>query len=157
MSRCACFCLAILPLLGACQLARMQVSPALAAVQPLPVDRAHWRKPNDPLSFGTWRTARIDVGWGQYRSSSAPVTVRGDTTIDFQSYKQPYRIDVETGSGVITADCMERAEAVAYKDWSLDSGALKGIPPLHCSYAGAAEGEMELLEMPTIAGSEEGR
>lgn len=37
-------------------------------------------------------------------------------------FKQPYRIDVETGSGVITAD-----------------------------------GEMELLEMPTVAGSEEGR
>lgn len=158
MSRFACVCLAILPLLSACQLARMQVSPELATVEPFAVDRAlwHWRKPNDPLSFGSWRTTRIEVGWGKFRSSSVPVTTRGNTTIDFQSFTQPYRIDVETGSGPIWAECVARAEAVGYKDWSLDTGALQGIPPLHCWYAGAAEGEMELLEMPTIAGSEEG-
>ena len=157
MSRLACICLAILPLIGGCQLARMQVSPALAEVQPFAVDRAHWRKPNDPLSFGTWRSTHIDVGWGKFRSSQTPVTATGKTTIDFQSFTRPYRIDVATASGVVSAECVARAAAVAYKDWSLDSGALRGVPPLHCSYAGAAEGEMELLEMPTIAGSEAGR
>lgn len=157
MSRLICFCLAILPLLSACQLARMQVSPALADVQPFDVDRAHWRKPSDPLSFGDWRTTLIDVGWGKFRSKPTPVTLTGKTTIDFQSFERPYRIDVEANSGVISAECVARAEAVAYQDWSLDKGALQGIPPLHCSYWGAAEGEMELLEMPTIVGSEEGR
>jgi hypothetical protein len=156
MSRLLCFCLAILPLLSACQLARMQVSRDLADVEPLAVDRALWRKPSDPLSFGSWRTTRIDVGWGKFRSSAKPVTVTGKTTIDFESFERPYRLDVETNDGVISAECVARAEAVAYKDWSLDSGALQGIPPLHCSYFGAAGGEMELLEMPTIAGSEEG-
>jgi hypothetical protein len=156
MSRLAIFCLAILPLLGACQLARMQVSRDLAGVEPLAVDRALWRKPNDPLSFGSWRTTRIDVGWGKFRSSAKPVTVTGNTTIDFESFQLPYRLDVETSDGVISAECVARADAVAYKDWSLDSAALRGVPPLHCSYFGAAGGEMELLEMPTIAGSEEG-
>jgi len=156
MSRPLCFCLAILPLLSACQLARMQVSPDLRSVQPFAVDRALWRKPNDPLSFGSWRTSHIDVGWGKFRSRSTPATVTGKTTIDLQSFQRPYRLDVEASDGVISAECVARAEAVAYKDWSLDSGALQGIPPLRCSYYGAAEGEMELLEMPTIAGSEAG-
>jgi len=153
MLRFLCFCLAILPLLSACQLARMQVSRDLADVQPYTVDRAFWRKPNDPLSFGSWRTTRIRVGWGEFRSH--PVAV-GKSAIDFQSFQEPYRLDVVASDGVISAECVERAEAVGYKDWSLDSGALQGIPPLHCSYFGAAEGEMELLEMPTIAGSQEG-
>jgi len=153
MPRFLCFCLAILPLLSACQLARMQVSRDLADVQPYTVDRAFWRKPNDPLSFGSWRTTRIRVGWGEFRSH--PVAV-GKSAIDFQSFQEPYRLDVVASDGVISAECVERAEAVGYKDWSLDSGALQGIPPLHCSYFGAAEGEMELLEMPTIAGSQEG-
>lgn len=158
MSRLACICLAILPLLSACQLARMQVSPALAGVEPFAVDRANWRRPEDPLSFGTWRTAQIDYGWGKFRSRSYPVTVRGNTTIDFQKFERPYFIQLQAGSGAISAECLTRAEGVAYKDWSLDKGALQGIPPLHCWYEGAAaEGEMELLEMPTIAGSEEGR
>lgn len=156
MHRLFCSCLATLPLLSACQLARMQVSPDLAAVHPLAVDRALWRKPSDPLSFGSWHTTRIDVGWGKFRSSNTPVTVTGKRTIDFESFQRPYRLDVETSTGLISAECVARAEAVAYKDWSLDSGALQGIPPLHCSYTGAAEGEMELLEMPTIAGSEAG-
>jgi hypothetical protein len=131
----------------------MQVSRDLADVQPYTVDRAFWRKPNDPLSFGSWRTTRIRVGWGEFRSH--PVAV-GKSAIDFQSFQEPYRLDVVASDGVISAECVERAEAVGYKDWSLDSGALQGIPPLHCSYFGAAEGEMELLEMPTIAGSQEG-
>jgi hypothetical protein len=158
MLRSLCFCLAILPLLSACQLARMQVSPDLATVEPFAVDRAlwHWRKPNDPLSFGSWRTTRIDVGWSEFRSRQVPVTVSGKSTLDFQSYLRPYRLDVATSNGVISAECISRAAGVAYKDWSLDSGALAGIPPLHCSYMGASAGEMELLEMPTIAGSEEG-
>jgi hypothetical protein len=156
MPRLACFCLAILPLLSACQLARMQVSPDLADVEPLAVDRAYWRKPNDPLSFGTWHTTRIDVGWGKFRSSNTPVTATGKTTIALQSFKRPYRIDVETGSGIVSADCIARAEAVAYKDWSLDSGALRGVAPLRCSFGGAEHGQVELLEMPTIAGSEAG-
>ena len=158
MLRFVCFCLAILPLLGACQLARMQFSPALATAEPFTVDRAlwHWRKPNDPLSFGSWRTTRIDVGWSEFRSLQIPVTVSGKSTLDFQSYLRPYRLDVVTSNGVISAECVARAAGVAYKDWSLDSGALVGIPPLHCLYMGASEGEMELLEMPTIAGSEEG-
>ena len=156
MSRIACFCLAILPLLSACQLARMQVSSDLAAVQPFEVDRALWRKPNDPLSFGSWRTSRIDVGWGKFRASNQAVTVTGKAVLDFQSFRKPYRLEVESSCGVISAECVERAEAVAYKDWSLDTGALKGIPPLHCSYYGAAEGQMELLEMPTLAESEAG-
>jgi hypothetical protein len=156
MSRSACFCLAILPLLSACQLARMQVSSDLAAVQPLTVDRSFWRKPHDPLSFGSWHTTLIDVGWGKFRSHRVPVTVFSKTALDFQSFQRPYRVDVETNDDVISAECVARAEAVAYKDWSLDSGALQGIPPLHCSYYGGAEGEMELFEMPTIAGSQEG-
>jgi len=158
MSRFAVFCLAILPLLSACQLARMQVSPDLATVEPFAVDRVLWRlrKPNDPLSFGSWRTTRIDVGWGEFRSRQIPVTVSGKSTLDFQSYLQPYRLDVMTSNGVISAECIERAAGVAYKDWSLDTGALAGIPPLHCLYTGASAGEMELLEMATIAGSEEG-
>ena len=69
---------------------------------------------------------------------------------------QPYRLEVMTSNGVISAECIERAAAVAYQDWSLDTGALAGIPPLHCLYMGASAGEMELLEMPTLAGSEEG-
>ena len=158
MLRFLCFCLAILPLLGACQLARMQVSPALATVEPFTVDRVLWhvRKPNDPLSFGSWRTTRIDVGWSEFRSRQVPVTVSGKSMLDFQSYLRPYRLDVATSNGVISAECISRAAGVAYKDWSLDTGALTGIPPLHCSYMGASAGEMELLEMPTIAGSEEG-
>jgi hypothetical protein len=156
MHRFFCVCLAILPLLSACQLARMQVSPDLSTVQPFAVDRSLWRKPNDPLSFGSWRTSHIDVGWGKFRSSNTPVTVTGEKTLDFQSFQRPYRLDVETSTGVISAECVARAEAVAYKDWSLDTGALKGIPPLHCEYFGAAEGNMELLEMPTLMGSEAG-
>jgi hypothetical protein len=156
MPRLAMVCLAILPLLCACQLARMQVSSDLAAVQPFDVDRASWRSPNDPLRFGSWRTAHIDVGWGKFRSSNQAVTDRGKAVLDFESFQRPYRLDVESSGGVISAECVERAEAVAYKDWSLDSGALKGIPPLHCSYYGAAKGEMELLEMPTLAESEAG-
>ena len=83
MLRFLCFCLAILPLLGACQLARMQVSPALATVEPFTVDRVLWRvrKPNDPLSFGSWRTTRIDVGWSESRSRQVPVTVSGKSCI----------------------------------------------------------------------------
>ena len=153
MSRFALFCLAMLPLLTACQLARMQVSRDLADVQPYEVDRSSWRKPNDPLSFGSWRTTRIRVGWGEFRSTPVPI---GKSVLDFQRFVQPYRVDVVASNGVISAECVARAEAVGYKDWSLDSGALQGIPPLHCSYFGAAEGEMELLEMPTLAGSEEG-
>ena len=153
MPRFLCFCLALLPLLGACQLARMQVSRELADVQPFEVPRAFWRKPNDPLSFGSWRTTRIRVGWGEFRSTPASI---GKTTIDLQSFQQRYRLDVVASDGVISADCIQRAEAVGYKDWSLDSGALKGVAPLHCSYSGAAEGEMELLEMPTLVGSQEG-
>ena len=158
MPRFVCFCLAILPLLSACQLARMQVSPALATVEPFTVDRAlwHWRKPNDPLSFGSWRTSRINVGWNEFRSLKVPVTFGGKSTLDFQSFLRPYRLDVVTSNGVISAECVSRAAGVAYQDWSLDSGALAGIPPLHCMYTGASEGEMELLEVPTIAGSEEG-
>jgi len=153
MSRFALFCLAMLPLLTACQLARMQVSRDLADVQPYEVDRASWRKPNDPLSFGSWRTTRIRVGWGEFRSTPVPV---GESALDFQRFRQAYRLDVVASDGVISAECVERAEAVGYKDWSLDSGALQGIPPLHCSYFGAAEGEMELFEMPTLVGSQEG-
>jgi hypothetical protein len=158
MPRFVCICLAILPLLSACQLARMQVSPALATVEPFTVDRAlwHWRKPNDPLSFGSWRTSRINVGWNEFRSLKVPVTFGGKSTLDFQSFLRPYRLDVVTSNGVISAECVSRAAGVAYKDWSLDSGAPAGIPPLHCMYTGASEGEMELLEVPTIAGSEEG-
>jgi hypothetical protein len=156
MSRLACICFAVLPLIGGCQLARMQVSPALAGVQPLAVDRAYWHKPEDPLSFGTWRTTHIDYGWGRYRSNNTSVTATGNTTVDFQSFKRPYGIELQAGSGVISAQCLTRAKRVAYKDWSLDHGALQGIPPLHCSYSGAAAGEMELLEMPTVAGSEAG-
>ena len=158
MLRFTCFCLASLPVLSACQLARMQVSPDLATVEPFVVDRAlwHWRKPNDPLSFGSWRTSRINVGWNEFRSLNIPVTVGGKSTLDFQSFLRPYRLDVVTSNGVISAECVSRAAAVAYKDWSLDSGALTGVQPLHCLYRGASEGEMELLEMPTIAGSEEG-
>jgi len=153
MSRFALVCLAILPLLSACQLARMQVSRDLAGVEPFAVDRAYWRKPNDPLSFGSWRTPRIDVGWSRFRN--IPVLI-GKSALDFQSFLRPYRLDVEASDGVISAECVERAEAVSYKDWTLDSGALQGLPVLHCAYYGAAEGELELLEMPTIAGSEEG-
>jgi hypothetical protein len=155
MLRLACFCLAILPLLSACQLARMQVSPDLATVEPFVVDRElwKWRTPNTPLSFGSWRTTRIRVGWGEFRSTSVPIF---NSTIDFQSYQQPYRLDVVASDGVISAECVARAKAVGYKDWSLDNGALEGIPPLHCAYFGAAEGEMELFELPKIGGSEEG-
>ena len=153
MSRLLCFCLAILPLLSACQLARMQVSRDLANAEPFAVDRTSWRQPNDPLSFGSWRTTRIDVGWGKFRSHAQPI---GKAALEFESFEKPYRFDVEASDGVISAECVARAEAVAYKDWSLDSGALQGIPPLHCAYYGAAEGEMELLELPTIGGSEEG-
>ena len=99
------------------------------------------------------RTTRIRVGWGEFRSTPVPV---GKSALDFQRFRQAYRLDVVASDGVISAECVERAEAVGYKDWSLDSGALQGIPPLHCSYFGAAEGEMELLEMPTLVGSQEG-
>ena len=153
MSRLAIVCLAILPLLSACQLARMQVSRDLADVEPHAVDRAMWRNPNDPLALGSWRTTRIDVGWSRFRNIPVPV---GKSALDFQSFLRPYRLDVVASDGVISAECVERAEAVSYKDWTLDSGALQGIPLVHCAYYGAAEGEMELLEMPTIAGSEEG-
>jgi hypothetical protein len=134
----------------------MQVSPDLATVEPLAVDRALWRKPTDPLSFGSWRTSRIHFGWGEFRLLQVPVGRSGKSALDFQSYLKPYRIDVETSNGVISAECIARAAGVAYKDWSLDSGALAGIPPLHCLYMGASSGEMEVFEMPTIAGSEEG-
>jgi hypothetical protein len=119
MPRLVCFCQAILPLLSACQLARMQVSPDLATVEPFTVDRTlwHWRKPNDPLSFGSWRTARIDVGWSEFRSRQVPVTVSGKSTLDFQSYLRPYRLDVVTSNGVISAECVSRAAGVAYQAW----------------------------------------
>jgi hypothetical protein len=159
MFRLAGFCLAILPLLSACQVARMQVDPALADVQPLAVDRALWRRPGDPLSFGTWHATHIDYGWGEFRSRQTPITLGGKTTIALESFQRPYRIDVETGSGVIWTECLTRATSVSYKDVSLDNGALQGIAPLHCWYAGATQadqGEMELLEMPTLAGSEAG-
>jgi hypothetical protein len=153
MSRLAAFCLVILPLLSACQVSRMQVSRDLADAQPFAVERAFWRKPEDPLSFGPWHTTRIDVGWGKFRSHPQPI---GKAVLEFESYEKPYHFDIEASDGVISAECIARAQAVAYKDWSLDSGALQGIPPLHCAYYGAAEGEMEFFEMPTIAGSEEG-
>src|SRR6185503_21301421 len=91
MSRFVLFCLAMLPLLSACQLARMQVSRDLADVQPYEVDRASWRKPNDPLSFGSWHTTRIRVGWGEFRSTPVPV---GKSALDFQRFQQAYRLDV---------------------------------------------------------------
>ena len=131
----------------------MQVSRDLADVEPFEVARSFWRKPNDPLSFGSWHTTRIRVGWGEFRSSPVPV---GKSALDFQRFQQAFRLDVVVSDGVISGECVERAEAVAYKDWSLDSGALQGIAPLHCSYFGAAEGEMDLLEMPTLVGSQEG-
>ena len=108
MLRFACFCLAILPLLGACQLARMQVSPDLATVEPFAVDRALWRlrKPNDPLSFGSWRTTHIDVGWGRFRARPQPIIFGGKTALDFESFERPYRLDVETSDGVISAECV---------------------------------------------------
>jgi hypothetical protein len=155
MSRLACFCLAILALLSGCEVARMQVSRDLADAQPFAVERtSSWRKPEDPLTFGQWHTTGIDVGWGKFRSHAAPI---GKAALEFESYEKPFHFDLEASDGVISAECIARAEAVAYKDWSLDSGALKGIPPLHCAYYGAAEGEMEFFEMPTLASSEEGK
>src|ERR1043165_9835546 len=107
MSRFALLCLAILPLLSACQLARMQLSRDLADVEPFTVDRgAFWRKPNDPLSFGSWSTTRIRVGWGELRSSPVPV---GKSALDFQRFQQAYLLDVLVSDGVISGECVERA------------------------------------------------
>jgi hypothetical protein len=125
MLRFLCFCLAILPLLGACQLARMQVSPALATVEPFTVDRVLWRvrKPNDPLSFGSWRTTRIDVGWSESRSRQVPVTVSGKSMLDFQSYLRPYRLEVATSNGVpYGATCQSDAQCGGGKDSCCSGG-----------------------------------
>jgi hypothetical protein len=149
-------CLAALAFMSGCQLAQMQVSPALEKVPPLPVNRAFFRKPDDPLSFGSWQTLSIDVGWATLRSSQGSAGF-DRRSIDLQSFKKPYRIELATGSGVILAECLTRAQRVTYRDWSLDSGALQGIPPLSCTYRGAGDGTLELFEIPKLTESLAGR
>ncbi|MGH8238440.1 MAG: hypothetical protein ACREXP_15660 [Steroidobacteraceae bacterium] len=80
--------LATLTLLSGCQLAKMQVSPTLAGVEPWPVSRAFIHKPQDPLSFGAWRTTRRYVGWT--RRTTAQPDPR-DRSPDAQTLEKPIR------------------------------------------------------------------
>ena len=146
--------LATLALLSGCQLAKMQVSPTLAGVEPWPVSRAFVHKPEDPLSFGAWRTSRIHVGWTR-RTTTQPDP--SDRSLDVQTLEKPFGVDLASDSGVTRADCRTQTEAITYQDWLLDSAAVQGIPRLRCDYTGVALGTFELFEMLAWKQAEAGR
>jgi len=136
MTRLAALLVATALALGACQVARMQVSPSLSGLAAVPVQGANPRKWNHPVSFGPWRTdvTREGMHW------DFAVRLLGLTA----GYSfQPYRVVVSSGGEPVQAECITRAASLSRGGLEVDP-AFGNIPALACGFRGRGDGTLRL-------------
>jgi hypothetical protein len=132
--------------LSACQVAQMQVAPALSGLSAVPVAGANPRRWNSQVSFGPWRTELVREG------------MRWDFALSLLGLKasysfQPYRVVVSAGGEPLQAECITRAASLARRDLEVDP-AFGNIPTLACGFRGRGDGTLRLRT--TAVNREEG-
>jgi hypothetical protein len=137
-------------LLSGCQLARMQVSPALTSVPPLPVEQKTLRRWDDPVRFGAWYTANVDEGW---------IRIHGWRLAWFESSSRvkPYRFALTGGVDLIQVQCLTSSQLSKFHESdssyvAVDVRGLRKMPKLSCAYAdsNADDGTLKLLSTPSL-------
>jgi hypothetical protein len=146
--------LVVLPLLfaGGCQLARMQLDPALADVPSQPVTGNSGRMWDRHLRFGAWQTSSVKEGWT--RDLRREVGTSNGQAAALDKLSKHYHFDMSTASGPIGANCAQLGEVASHITSSgnvestteVDVAALRRIPPLQCTYDGVGGGSLKLLE-----------
>jgi len=122
--------------LPACQVAQMQVAPALEPLVAVPVSGANPRRWNAPLSFGPWRAevAHEGLQW----DFALPLL---GMTAGFAA--QPYRVVASAGGEPIQAECRASAVTLSRKGLEVDP-AFGKLPAFACAFRGRGDGTLRL-------------
>jgi hypothetical protein len=128
--------LAIMAALPGCQVAQMQLAPALSDLAAVPVSGANPRRWDAQVAFGPWRTgvAREGMKW----DFALPLFgIRAGYSF------QPYRVVVDAGGEPVQAECITRALTLERKGLAMDP-ALGRLPAFACGFRGRGDGSLRL-------------
>lgn len=128
--------LAAAALLPACQLAQMQVAPALEPLVAVPVSGANPRRWNAPLAFGPWRAEVAHEGLKWDFALPLLGLTAGYAT-------QPYRVVATAGGNPVQAECHARAVTLSRKGLEVDP-AFGKLPAFACAFRGRGDGALRL-------------
>ncbi len=141
---------------GGCQLAKMEVDPALADAPAMAVKGNTGRMWDRQIQFGAWRTATVKEGWT--RDMRHEVGTANEVSA-LDNLSKRYRFDLPTTSGTVAAQCAQLGQVATHTrtrgskqtSVAVDLAMLRKLPALQCTYEGIGGGSLKLLQQLAVA------
>jgi hypothetical protein len=121
--------------------ARLALDPALAGVEPFPVEGANPRRWEKPLAFGPFKVVAVDEP-GTSGFAAQALHLGGGTATT------PYRFRVEGPGGALDVECFAKDTRAWFKGIQVDVRQPRNRPALACAYRGA-DGDVTTFRMTT--------
>jgi len=122
-------------------LARLALDPALAGVEPFPVEGANPRRWEKPLAFGPWKVVAVDEP-GTFGFAAQALHLGGGKATT------PYRFRVEGPDAPLDVECFAKDTKAWFKGIQVDVRQPGNRPALACAFR-AADGSVTTFRMTT--------
>lgn len=121
--------------------ARLALDPALAGIEPFPVEGANPRRWEKPLAFGPFRVVAVDEpGTSGFAAQALHLGAGTATT--------PYRFRVEGPDGALDVECFAKDTKAWFKGIQVDVRQPRNRPALACAFR-APDGAVTTFRMTT--------